>query len=423
MTSHPSTELPAADWKRTLIIMFFAESIAMVGFSVMFPFLPLYVESLGATTGLSIELLAGLAYSAQAFTMAVASPLWGALADRYGRKLMVERAMFGGAVIMLLMAFAQSAEQLVLLRAVQGLITGTVGAANALVAAAVPRRHTGYAMGLLQVGMGAGLAVGPMIGGAVADSIGYYAAFYLTSVLLLVAGVLVALGVQEIFEPSEAGPGLAVSFTAEWRHILSSPGVVTTYSLRFMSQFGSVMLLPVAPLFVLELVGDSGRVNTFTGLVVGIASVSATLSALYLGRLGDQVGHRRVLIVSAVAAALFYFPQSLVTSAWQLLMLQALVGVCLGGIVPSISALLARYIQAGEEGAAYGLDNSITSVARGMGPLLGAGVAMWFGLRAAFVVTALIYLTAGSLAALTLESARTAQSAPLKRLMRRLRGS
>jgi DHA1 family multidrug resistance protein-like MFS transporter len=422
MTSQLSTELPDADWKRALIIMFFAESIAMVGFSVMFPFLPLYVESLGATTGLSIELLAGLTYSAQAFTMAVASPFWGALADRSGRKLMVERSMYGGVVIMLLMAFVQSAEQLVFLRTVQGLVTGTIGAANALVAAAVPRRHTGYAMGLLQVGMGAGLAVGPLIGGAMADSIGYYAAFYLTSALLLVAGLLVTFGVKENFEPAPGAAGLAVGFVAEWRHILSAPGVVTTYSLRFMNQLGRNMLLPVAPLFVQVLVADSGRVNTFTGLVVGAASISATISAVYLGRLGDRTGHRRVLIVSALLAALFYLPQSLVTSGWQLLLLQALVGVCFGGIIPAISALLARYTQAGEEGAAYGLDNSITSVARAVAPLLGAGMALWWGLRATFVATAFIYLMAGGVAALTLESARTAQLASLQRVKRRLHG-
>ena len=96
-------------WLRTLIIMFFAQLMTAVGFSSIFPFLPLYVESLGTNTDLSLEFLAGLVYSAQAFTMMLASPIWGALADRFGRKLMVERAMFGGSVILLLMAFVTSA--------------------------------------------------------------------------------------------------------------------------------------------------------------------------------------------------------------------------------------------------------------------------------------------------------------------------
>lgn len=178
-------------WQRTLLIVFFAQLMTAVGFSSIFPFLPLYVESLGSTTNLSIEFLAGMVFSAQAITMMIASPFWGALADRYGRKLMVERSMFGGAVLLLLMAFVTSAEQLVVLRAIQGLITGTLAAANALIAAEVPRENTGYAMGLLQVGLGSGVALGPIIGGSIADAYGYSAAFFVTAALLLIAGITV----------------------------------------------------------------------------------------------------------------------------------------------------------------------------------------------------------------------------------------
>jgi len=130
-----------SSWQRTLYIMFFAQLMVAVGFSSIFPFLPLYVEHLGSTTGMSIELLAGLVYSTQAFAMMLASPIWGVVADRMGRKLMVERSMYGGAVILLLMAFGTSAKQLVLLRTLHGLITGTIAAANALVASVTPRRE------------------------------------------------------------------------------------------------------------------------------------------------------------------------------------------------------------------------------------------------------------------------------------------
>jgi DHA1 family multidrug resistance protein-like MFS transporter len=409
MTSHRTTESPSATWKRTLYIVFFAQMVAVAGFMTTIPFLPLYTGALGTRTNLSTELLAGLVFSAQAFTMAIASPIWGALADRYGRKLMVERAMFGGTVVVLLMAFVQSAEQLVFLRAVQGLITGTMGAANALVAAETPREQTGYAMGLIQVGMGIGLAIGPLIGGTVADAFGYRAAFFVTSASLFVGGVLVWWGVEEHFEPPELATGGAKGLFAEWRHVLSETGVIQTYGLRFMSQLGRAMIFPIAPLFILSLLPDTGRVNTFTGLVVGAASVTATVSAVYLGRLGDRIGHRRVLITSALLAAVFYLPQSLVTAGWQLLVLQALVGVCMGGIIPAISALLARYTQEGEEGAVYGLDHSITSAARAVAPLAGAAVAAGFGLRATFVVTALIYLMAAVLARLGLKPAQTAK--------------
>lgn len=386
-------------WRRTLYIIFIAQLVTAIGFSSIFPFLPLYVESLGTVTDLSVELLAGLVYSAQAFTMMIASPIWGALADRYGRKLMVERAMFGGAIILLLMAFVQTAEQLVLLRAIQGLVTGTIAAASALVAAAVPRERLGYSMGLLQVSLGAGVALGPLIGGSIADIYGYHYAFYVTSALLISAGLMVMFGVDERFVPNNELTSGWQSFVTEWRQILSVPGIMTTYSMRFITQLGRMMIVPIAPLFIQTLLIDSSRLNTFTGLVVGAASASATISAVYLGRLGDRMGYRRILILSALAAALLYLPQSLVTEGWQLLVLQAFVGIALGGIIPAISALLARYSHSGEEGAVYGLDNSINAGSRALAPLLGAALGYWFGLRATFAATALLFLLASILAA------------------------
>jgi DHA1 family multidrug resistance protein-like MFS transporter len=399
MPPHGSSQAAATDWRRTLYVMFVAQLMTAVGFSSIFPFLPLYVEDLGTATSLSVELLAGLVFSGQAVTMAIASPFWGMLADRYGRKLMVERSMFGGAVILLLMAFVRSAEELVLLRTIQGLITGTLSAANALVAATTPRENTGYAMGLLQVSLGSGLALGPLIGGVVADLVGYYAAFYVTAALLFLSGLLVLFGVEEDFTPAEKQDAGTSGFRESWRNILTAPGVAVTYALRFVVDLGRMMIVPIAPLFVAMLLGEGGPVNTFTGLVVAAAAASTTISAIYLGRLGDRVGHRRILVICAFAAALLYLPQSFVATGWQLLALQALVGVALGGIIPAISALLARYTRAGEEGAVYGLDNSIMSAARAVAPLLGAGIALWFGLRATFAGTALVLLVAAGLAA------------------------
>lgn len=385
-------------WQRTLLIVFFAQLITAVGFSSIFPFLPLYVESLGSTTNLSIEFLAGMVFSAQAVTMMIASPFWGALADRYGRKLMVERSMFGGAVLLLLMAFVTSAEQLVFLRAIQGLITGTLAAANALIAAEVPRENTGYAMGLLQVGLGSGVALGPIIGGSIADAYGYSAAFFVTATLLFIAGITVWLGVEENFKKDQEIDHPRGSFVGEWRSILVSPGVVMTYGMRFVSQLGRMMIVPVAPLFIQVLLPDTQRVNTITGLVVGVSSAATTLSAVYLGRLGDRIGHRRIVILSAFAAALLYLPQSMVNNAFQLLVLQGLVGVALGGIIPAISALLAKFTRGGEEGAVYGLDNSINAGARSIAPLVGAVVAQTYGLRATFLATGCLFFAAGLLA-------------------------
>lgn len=391
--SEPATPAEAATtWRRTLYIVFTAQVITAVGFSSIFPFLPLYVTDLGSVSGLSVELLSGLVFSAQAFTMMIASPIWGALADRWGRKLMVERAMFGGSVILLLMAFVRSAEELVFLRALQGTVTGTVSAANALVASVAPRQRTGFAMGMLQVGLGAGLALGPLIGGVVADAYGYAPAFFVTATLLLAAGLLVFVGVEEDFQPPE-GDGLSpLAFRRKWVEILRLSGVRITYGLEFLSYLGRMMLIPILPLFVAQVLRSDIGVNTFTGLVIGAGSVATTLTAVYLGGLGDRIGYRKVLIVAALGVGVAYGIHTFVQNGWQLLVLTAAAGVALGGVRPSIGALLAEHSQRGDEGAVYGLDNSVRAAGRALAPLLGSLIAVWLGIRAAFPAAALVML-------------------------------
>ncbi|MCU0560936.1 MAG: MFS transporter [Desulfobacterales bacterium] len=394
----PSAPQPGPPWRRTLYIMVFCQTITSVGFSSIFPFLPLYVKSLGSVTSLSTDLLSGLVFSCQAFSMMVASPFWGTLADRWGRKLMVERAMFGGALLLGAMAFVRSAEELVLLRTIQGLITGTIGAANALVASQVPRERTGYAMGMLQVGMGLGVGLGPVIGGAVADAFGYRAAFYVTGALLAIAGVVVVFGVQETFTAAERTAGRKFDFWKEWRRIFTAAGVLTTYSLRFLDSLVRMLFLPILPLFALELIADAARVNSFTGLVIGSASASAAVFSVFFGRLGDRTGHRRIVIAGSLVGFLSFLLQGVVTSGWQFLALQVLAGIAHGGVVTGVSALLARYTACGDEGAVYGLDNSINSGARAVAPMVGVAIAMGLGMRAVFGAASLFYLAAAFLA-------------------------
>lgn len=401
-------------WQRVLTLMFIAQLLTAVGFSMIFPFLPLYIEHLGVSSSFgSLQFWVGMAFSAQAITMMFASPIWGALADRYGRKRMVERAMYGGAIIIFLMAFATSAEMLVVLRAIQGLVTGVVAASSALVAATAPRKRTGYAMGVLQVGLWSGVAVGPIIGGVMKDLIGFEAAFIVTAVLLVLGGLLVTFGVKENFVPKTKRKGRG-AFFGDWKHVFGAPGVTSVFIIRFVGWLGRNIIIPFAPLFVATLLVNQNLVGTITGLMIGLASAAGTASAIYLGRLGDRIGHRSILIVCSLIAAVFYLPQALVANAWQLIALQAVTGAAMGGIMPSLSALLNRYTEPGEEGAVYGLDNSIVAGARAVAPLAGASIvaatvailgtqagnaaATQLGYRWTFVATGLMFFVTAALA-------------------------
>jgi DHA1 family multidrug resistance protein-like MFS transporter len=402
MMPEPSDRASSPSWKKNLWIIFFAQLTTMIGFSSIFPFLPFFIESIGKVSNLKMEFLIGLVFSSQAFTMMIASPFWGALSDQYGRKLMVVRAMIGGSIILTLMAFARSAEELVLLRAVQGLITGTVGAANALVAASVPKKKIGYAMGVLQVGMGIGIAVGPLIGGVVADILGYRSVFFVTGATLFISGITVFFCVTVNFKTPEKSKKKTLNFLSEWQHVLKAKGVVTTFCLRFSNQLGRIIFVPILPLFVQALLGEGANVNTFTGMIVGLSSATMTVSSIYLANLGDRIGHRKIVIAASLSCGVFLAVQATITSGWHLLVLQGLFGFCLGGILPGISALLSNYTCPGEEGAVYGLDNSITSGARTIAPLLGVSISMWMGLRSVFATAALLYFIAGLIAVIKL---------------------
>ncbi|MFK7802302.1 MAG: MFS transporter [Anaerolineae bacterium] len=385
-------------WERTLYIVFIAQLVNVVGFATIFPFLPLYVNSLDSVFGLSTELLAGLVFAVQGLSMMITAPIWGALADRYGRKLMIARATFGGAITVLLMAYVQTGEGLVMLRLIQGAVTGTVSAANALVASVVPRERMGYAMGLMQMALWAGVAIGPLIGGIMADAFGYELAFILTAVLLTLAGLLVWFFVEENFKPAVSADGHQHAFWEDWKDILSTAGVKPAYFMRFLMGVAQMILMPLAPLFVLTLLPADAPINFWTGLIVGVGGAASVLTAVYLGKLGDRIGHRPILLVSVTAAAGFYFMHVFIVEVWHLLLLQVLVGAAMGGIIPALTALLATFTKPGEEGSVYGLDQAIVSGSRFVAPLLGASLAATYSIRATMGLTGVLFVMIFALA-------------------------
>jgi DHA1 family multidrug resistance protein-like MFS transporter len=396
-------------WKRNLYVIWAAELVAIAGFSVAFPFLPYYVQELGVTEPGQVEMWSALLFTGQAITMAIFAPIWGSLADRYGRKLMVVRAMFGGAVLLCAMGFVRNVQQLAILRALQGCVTGTVPAATTLVASSVPRRRSGYALGLLQMAIYSGASVGPLLGGLVADTLGYRAAFWVTATLLFVAGLGVFFLVEERFEPSrQKKDSPAGGFRQGLALVLRSQALLIMFGTRIVMNFGLRIMGPMLPLFVQSLMSAGGRVASVTGLITGARAATGALGAVALGRVGDRIGHRRVLVACALGAAVLYAPQFLVVTPTQLLILQATAGVATGGIMASVSATLARLAPEGRQGVVYGLDSSANSVARATAPLAGAAIAAGLGLRYIFVCAAGVFALAAL--GMTRLSVRTKES-------------
>jgi DHA1 family multidrug resistance protein-like MFS transporter len=376
-------------WKRNLYVVWIAELVAISGFSVIFPFLPYFVQELGITEIHQVELWSGILFATQALTMAIFAPIWGSVADRYGRKLMVQRAMFGGAVVLAAMGFVQNVWQLAILRAIQGMLTGTVPAATTLVASSTPRERSGYALGLLQMAVWTGASIGPLLGGLVADTWGYRAAFWVTGSLLFLAGLTVWRFVEEDFEPpsrDENSPN--DGFWDGLKLVVRSRGLLSLFSIRFIVRTAVRLMGPVLPLFIQSMVLPTARVATITGLISGVSAATGAIGAVTLGRASDRFGYRRVLLICTAGAAILYVPQFFVATPWQLLVLQGGVGLVMSGVLAAISALLANLAPEGRQGAVYGVDSSVVAMANAVGPMLGATVAATVGQRASFLLTA-----------------------------------
>ncbi len=385
-------------WKRNLYVVWAAELVAIAGFAVMGSFLPYYVQELGVTDLHKVELWSGVIFAAQAVSMTIFAPIWGSLADRYGRKMMVQRAMFGGALVLSAMGFVQNVGQLVVLRAIQGALTGTVSAATTLVASSAPRERAGYALGLLQMAVWSGASVGPFIGGFVADTWGYRATFWVTGILLFLAGLTVSRFVHEEFVPVERDKGKGDGFWHGLKLVIQNRALLSLFSVRVMVRSATRLMAPVLPLFVQSLVPETTRIASLTGLISGVRAGTGAIGAVTLGRIADRVGYRRVMLICAVGVAILYVPQFFVTTPWQLLVLQGGVGLVMSGVLASVSAMLANLAPEGRQGTVYGVDASISSTANAVGPMLGATVAATMGLRAPFLLAAGAFAIAATLA-------------------------
>src|SRR5262245_36569023 len=290
-----------------------------------------------------------------ALSQATMGPIWGILADRYGRRIMIQRALFGGCVVMLGISLVRSPEQLLVLRVIQGGLTGVVAAMAVVVSLTVPRHHLATALGLMQAAMLGGASLGSIAGGAFADRFGIRAAFAVTSAIFLLVGLLVTLLVAEPPREHAAAAGRgsgAGAVDAAERSRLLPPELIAAVAVMAIIRIGSYAPAPVLPFFVQGLLDESGRVATVVGVVLAATGVASTVAALAVGRVADRLGARRTLVGCLLVAAALSPLQALVGSVGQLLAIRTAVGLALGGMMPAVQALVTDRTPAHRRGAA-----------------------------------------------------------------------
>lgn len=375
-------------WQRNFWAVWISELLAIMGFAAFMPILPYYVQYLGVPEA-QVNTWAGLVAAAPAFAMGIMGPIWGALSDRHGRKMMVERAMFGGALTIALMGMVQTVEQLTVLRLIQGALTGTVAASTTLIASTTPQHRLGETLGKLQLAMFLGQSLGPLAGGLIADALGYRMVFWLTASFLLIGGALIVTLVQEDFTPvisDSAGPWLqrqrrnmGLLFTG------SLLGLVLL--LRFSLRVGLRMSSPLMPLLIQELLPPNTTwLGSAAGFLITISGLSSAVAAPVLGRFADRHGGRNVLFVCALVAGTGIILQALAPTYILLVFWEIFVGVAIGGTLAVISAYIGRLAPEGRAGMAYGLDAAAVSLANSLGPTAGGWLADRTSLHTTFLV-------------------------------------
>jgi len=333
----------------------------------------------------SIALWSALAYGATFFSAALTAPIWGRMADKYGRKLMLIRASLGMAIAMSLMGMATAPWQLVALRLLAGLLGGYASGSMVMVAAQTPKQKTGWAVGILSSGIMAGNIAGPLVGGFLPGLIGIRETFFFTGALIFVAFLGTLFLLREERKPKKTGKAPPpVTVIPQPVKIMWLSGMLLV--------FASMSVEPVITLYASRFTGSLQQATLYAGIIMAATALGSILAAPRIGALADRIGHWRVLSSGLVVCGILLIPQAFVTAIWQLIGLRFLMGLALGGMLPCITAIIRHHADNGNSGKLLGYSTSAQYVGQVCGPLFGGVVAGRAGIPAVFIATAVVML-------------------------------
>jgi DHA1 family multidrug resistance protein-like MFS transporter len=380
-------------WQKNLVIISIAAFLAMSGFFMVNPFTPLYLQQLGHLSSDQAAFWSGIVIGGASLAMFVSAPLWGLISDRFGRKLMFLRSLFGGAVVVGLYTFTINIYAFIVLRICQGLFTGIVATAAALVVNVTPRDKVPFAMGVLMGTIYAATSVGPLMGGFLADHFGFTTAFIVTILLLVTAGTLVLFFTREDFKAPAKADRASLKSTLR---LAVTPAMLPLLLVIVFMNMGTTMISPIVTLRINE-INPLGDVASAAGLAFALAGGLASLSSFFIGRLDKKMSLKSILFWSTFITGLLYlFPIWANTVTWMVITV-GLTGLVVGGSLISSNSLITFTVPATLHGVAFGLSQSGSALGRGLGPIIGGGLVPFIGLRPVFGVAAGAFILAALL--------------------------
>ncbi|HRX42167.1 MAG TPA: MFS transporter, partial [Clostridia bacterium] len=376
-------------WKRNLIAVWVTQFMSLLGFAFCVPVLPYYIQELGVTSPDLIKLYTGLMSAVPAISLGVMAPIWGNLADRFGKKIMMVRAMFFAFIVLFLLGLAQNVNQVLMIRLMQGLFTGTVAASYALVAAGTPDENMSYAIGILSSSIFIGNSAGLAVGGIVADLVGYRTSFLIGSAVMLAGLAFVMVFVKEIKsgETVDSGDG-KIKVKSSIKALLPVASVVL--SMIFMIRIARTLTDPYIPIYIQEIRNTLTGSATISGLIRAFSSIATAVAGIFIVRLGDRMDRFKLSAVLLALGALLAIPMFLIRDLVVFTIMNFLVFLAIGGVDPIMSSQASLMVKSENRGVLFGLITMVGSFGWAVSPLIGSFVTIRFSTTAIFAAFSIL---------------------------------
>ncbi len=371
------------NWQKNLFLIWVSQLLAMGGYSMAMPFIPLFVKN---RLGIADEGLCGVGMALFTFlgmgTLALAAPVWGKLSDRFGRKLMLLRAAFISAFLFPLMMFAESLWVLIAIRVAASFFSGTVNAAQTLVASVTPEERQGFALGAVSTAVSTGYMTGFFLGGMVVDKYGFDAGFITCGICFFLSGVLV-LPVKENFVP-----------------VIKAPEPVKKRFWELMAGYGNILRCLIWMILITNFIRSfdnpylallveqssaPGTAAANTGFISAAAALGGVISGVSIGYLADRFSAKNLLVPLLVTAGVMLLCQSVCTNIALFMVLRFLGFMAAGGIDPVIQRLISSYAGPQRRGQVFGVMQGFSVGGVMFSALVSGGVIYFTGVKGVFV--------------------------------------
>ncbi|WP_302310521.1 MFS transporter [Parasutterella excrementihominis] len=372
-------------WVVTLTILVASAFLMDMSFTMITPFLPVYLSSeLGAKAS-EVDMWSGAVFAVTFLVSGLLGPVWGVLADRKSRKLMALRASIGLTISYALCGIVQTPTQLFAARLFQGLCAGLYPALLALLAASIPARKTGLSMGLMQGGMTVGAVVGPFVGGVLADYFGMRESFFVASVALGLISLLIGFCIKE-------KPRTIKVTSRNWFDwsVLRQPAIFKMLIACAVIHASLFSAQPILPLYIAQLQGSMDNIMMLSGTIFSVCAISIMIASPILGAAGQKFGFLKVLSCSLFFAGLLISAQVLGRTPFEFGVWRFIAGFAIAGLIPLVNSIISTECPPDKKGEVFGFNFLTGHAGMALGPFAAGALSGWFGYQAVIVASGLI---------------------------------